>query len=188
MVSFGVAAADIFGRYVSISVPRSGDEPTGKRLSEALKGASKDDASAYRNAADLYAYWESLPSSPRPRWADINLMDIHRTAPNVFVLDVLRDAGPLDFRFRYLGTRNVDRFGVDVTGQTVRQAFDDPGRTNILDAYAFVVETGQPQQGIRFHAVEGHDYVRFAVLTLPLYDADGTVEKLISATDFLTED
>lgn len=157
-------------------------------MNEAPTAASRADALAYPNAAALFTYWEDLPSAPRPRWADVDLMAISKTAPNIFVVDVLRGDGPLDFRFRYLGTRNVEMFSADVTGRTVRSAFDDPGREIIAAAYTFVVETGQPQQGIRFHAVEGRDFIRFSALTLPLFDADGAVEKLIGAADFLADD
>jgi len=111
-------------------------------------------------------------------------MALYDIAPQIFVADVGTAGDALTFTYRYVGTRIVTAFGFDATGMTVEQAFEGEYMEQIRDAYLYVVSEKSPQFGVRQQANENRDYVRMAVLTVPLFGAGGRVEKIMGLADF----
>lgn len=147
-----------------------------------LTGDAAEDAALFPRTARLFDYWRSL--APPPCWGGVDLMVLYDIAPQIFVADVGTAGDALTFTYRYVGTRIVTAFGFDATGMTVEQAFEGEYMEQIRDAYLYVVSEKSPQFGVRQQANENREYVRMAVLTVPLFGAGGRVEKIMGLADF----
>ncbi|MBT5109235.1 MAG: PAS domain-containing protein [Rhodospirillaceae bacterium] len=80
----------------------------------------------------LFHYWNSLRNGRRmPARSDMDPLDIPRLLRYIQLIDVSLD--PLEFRYRLVGTRLVDRLGVELTGKQVGNI------DSILDDYREVV-------------------------------------------------
>ncbi len=154
-------------------------------MNTTLSGDARADSQLFQNTARLYSYWDELPFAPMPSWTDVNLMDVYEIAPLIFVADVIRSGSAPKFVYRFVGTKIVELFQYDATGMSVEDAFEDERRALILEAYSFVVNSNSPQLGIRAQATRGRDFVQGAVLTLPLFDAEGDVNMLLGINDLL---
>src|SRR5262249_62165733 len=72
----------------------------------------------------LYDYWrDKWNGTDLPGRPDIDPVDFSYALGDVTLVDVLYD--PLRFRFRLDGTRHVEHFGFDMTGQFL-DAFPEP--------------------------------------------------------------
>jgi hypothetical protein len=149
-----------------------------------LSGDAQTDAQNFPMTARLYAYWEGLKSAPEPCWADVDLMDIYEFVPLVFVADVLPSGNANKFRYRFVGTKIVEMFGLDATGKTVEQAFEGERAALILDVYNSIVTSKSPQLGLRGQANKERGFVHMVVLTVPLFNARGEVDMLMGVNDF----
>jgi len=147
-----------------------------------LSGVAAEDAALFPKTARLYEYWRGLV--PPACWDDVDLMALYDIAPQIFVADVEPNGDAFTFTYRYVGTRIVTAFGFDATGMSVEDAFEGEHMEQIRDAYLYVVSNKSPQFGVRHQANEDRDYVRMAVLTVPLFGADGRVEKILGLADF----
>jgi hypothetical protein len=153
-------------------------------LEESLIGVAKTDAQKFPMTAKLYSYWEKLPSSPRPMWSSVDLMTIFDIAPWMFVADVVRSEMSLRFVYRFVGTKIVDAFGLDPTGMSADEAFEGDRLTLMTEAYTYIINSKKAQLGFRQQANKQRGFVRMAVLTVPLYDQEGTVNMLMGINDF----
>ena len=91
-------------------------------------------------------YWRSIANSALlPARANLDPIDIPKIIPWMFLVDVLREGGDMDFRFRLIGTRNADLVGHDATGELVADAFPEATASLMSSTYADVVEQGQPR-------------------------------------------
>lgn len=73
---------------------------------------------------DLADYWSSKRgSSDVPLRTDIDPVDLKSHLSNIFIVKHIPKAA--DFHIRLLGTFLVERYGLDVTGSTVREAFSE---------------------------------------------------------------
>lgn len=107
---------------------------------------TKDAIPAGSAILDLERYWRER-SGPRsmPSRQDIDPIDIPRRAlPWIFMLDVL-SAGPrLDYRFRLVGTKNVELVGRDATGHLASEIFGSPDRQFVMDTFDRTVDSAAP--------------------------------------------
>ncbi|WP_193369316.1 PAS domain-containing protein [Pelagibius marinus] len=132
---------------------------------------------------EFLAYWLSkCPSSETgqafPRREDIHPEDIPHLLPYIFIVDVLRGGGELDFRFRLVGTKIVTIEG-EHTGQRISDMFPDREGYSVLwqqyrDAAAGAVWVRHeilrwPEQ----------DQVAYEVVLAPLQDDRGQVTMLL---------
>ena len=92
------------------------------------------------------SYWEQIRAGRRmPARADLDPMAISRLLPYVMLVDVLH--GPLDFRFRLLGTAHDRIVAGDYRGRRFSElAHTAPGNP-IWNQYADVVRTRCPFSG-----------------------------------------
>ncbi len=95
----------------------------------------------------------------------------------VMLLEVL-EAGS-DFRYRLYGSLIAERFGRDVTGQTVRQFGDSEYIVNFfLATYQAVSTTRRPLLSVHYPR-PGSQTASWSRLILPLSDGRGTVSRLL---------
>lgn len=95
----------------------------------------------------------------------------------VMLLDVLDDGA--DFRYRLYGSLIAERFGRDVTGQTVRDFGDGEYIVNFfLATYQAVAETSRPLLSTHFPR-PGSQTASWSRLILPLADGTGAISRLL---------
>jgi len=94
---------------------------------------------------EFFTYWRSIAgSAPMPARRDLNPIDIPAILPWMFLIDVLREAEGIDFRFRLVGTRNAELVRLDGTGKLVGEAFSEATAATMRRSYTEVVERRQP--------------------------------------------
>ncbi len=74
----------------------------------------------------IYSYWkERCGVRSMPRRSDIDPTEFTEHLPGIILIDVERDRnnGPVDFRYRVVGTREVANRHRDPTGKTVEDGF-----------------------------------------------------------------
>jgi hypothetical protein len=126
----------------------------------------------------LYKFWSEKKDTlgRLPGRADFSPLELKKLLPHIALLDVVRDGGSLQFRFRLCGTRIAESCGVDLTGISWSDA-DIPeallGRTHDL------IDRKIPYHATNVRAVWApKDFQHYSVLALPLA-TDGLVVDMI---------
>ena len=135
------------------------------------------------------AYWQQK-RGPRamPARADLRLSDFTKYLGMVSLFDALPGYG--DFRFRVIGTRVAQKFNVDDTGRTLRQAFAEAGAgaaraEQIVATFRFACETQKPLRATVAAAQwHGHYVSDFDALYLPLSDGGAVANQVMSIIAF----
>ena len=115
-------------------------------------------------------YWHSKRNGRRmPSRRDIQPTEIPRILPHIVLNDVVPGT-PVRYRYRLVGTRVTDYYGMDPTGRF----FDDVATGTFYDAVVDAFEACRLSLRPRFDRLEGiwptvHTYWR---LMLPLSDDD----------------
>lgn len=78
----------------------------------------------------------------RVRLSNIDLMDIHKLAPNTYILDINHDTS--EWVFRFMGTKLVQDFGQDLTGKDLHSVIQGDTKGTILDTIARVIDKKKP--------------------------------------------
>ena len=133
---------------------------------------------------DLFGYWQSVhPEFGLPGRQHIDPAQITALLPNVWLVDVQQT--PLRFRYRLIGTRIAEFYGVDHTGKWLDEVFPQfIGSQTHTDCEATVAD-GQPRwrRGKPYLNYE-EDFSRLERIFLPLA-ANGTdVDMLLCLTVF----
>jgi|GEM_PF-4482932 len=140
----------------------------------------------YAKLKRFYQYYLSLyKTSDLPRWSDVDLESLYDIASTMFVADLEETEDGRTYRYRYVGTKIVSHFGIEPTRKTVEEVYEGNRAEAILKAYDQIIESEKPQCAIRSQANLQRDYIKFAVLTAPLFNSFGKVEKLIGVKQFL---
>lgn len=132
----------------------------------------------------LYQYWlQKRGDRPMPARRDMDPLDLRFVLGDIALVEVLRD--PLRYRFRLDGTRQVERFGVDMTGKMLDDLPDTTMRRLTEQSYGNVVASGKPAAYQRDVMTEGRVFV-YEVAMLPLQDESdpGLVGGLLVCMDF----
>ena len=91
------------------------------------------------------AYWHQIaPDGELPGRQHLEPLDIPSLLPWIFLVDVLREPQGLDFRYRLVGTANVDLVGQDATRRRIREAFPVLQAEIMMLQYGATVEGGCP--------------------------------------------
>ena len=130
---------------------------------------------------DLAGYWDRLPrTGDLPSRAAIDPGSISPLIlPWIFLLDVLREGDSFDYRYRLVGTGNVELVGRDPTGCLVSEIFADSGHRFIADTFHATVREAVPTY---WRAAVPHDqYERTEIHRglYPLADDGRTVDRLL---------
>lgn len=145
--------------------------------------AATDRSAWYPALAKFFSYWLSIrPSADLlPGRQHFDPLDIPDVMPRVWLLDVDRSEG-LRFRYRLVGTREVETLQREVTGLW----FDDvhprlKEKPELLERYRFMVEQGEPtyRRGfINFNHKREHERVENCMVPLA---QDGRTVDVIAA-------
>ncbi len=96
----------------------------------------------------LHDYWQSIAPAPGllPGRQHLDPLDIDPQAmPWIFLMDVIRaDGAPLDYRYRLVGTGNVDLVGRDATGELASVVFNRVDAPFVLDTFDLTVARATP--------------------------------------------
>ncbi len=98
----------------------------------------------------FFEYWQAITEAAGkapglPARADMDPIDIPTVIPWMFLVDVLREGGELDFRFRLIGTRNAELVRQDATGKRLGEAFPLSTADLMRRSYEEVVTAGEPR-------------------------------------------
>lgn len=131
----------------------------------------------------LYDYWlERAAGREMPARLDINPAHIPRLLPFISLIDVAQDTGQC--RIRLAGTRLRDVFDREITGLDVSELDLGDKREYWLTTYRYMIEEGEPTQGvIRGPRVNKEHLVQYW-LKLPLCRPDGTGIGMILCLDY----
>ncbi|MEX0694681.1 MAG: hypothetical protein WD075_09575 [Rhodospirillales bacterium] len=138
---------------------------------------------------DFYARTSALMQGRHPaRFADLDLMSMHRLAPDVMIIDV--DPATCRKLLRFVGTRIVDVFGQETTGMYLDQIDIGPFRSQQLAAFNMAVAAKRPQW-TRVNALLANDHtplhralggMTYERLVVPFTDKSGQVTHLAAMT------
>ncbi len=128
----------------------------------------------------FFTYWRSIAKGvAMPARQDLDPIDIPKIIPWMYLIDVLRQPGGIDFRYRLVGSRNAELVRQDATGKLVGEAFPEATATLMRRSYAEILERCLP---LCWQAtVPGPDRAFIACYrALFPFSADGQTVKLIA--------
>lgn len=132
---------------------------------------------------ELHAYWDDRRAGkPMPSRADIDPLDIPRLLPHLILVDVA--PGTKRLRARLVGTKVVEMYGRDYTGEYFDEIDFGHRRAAIEHDYVTCLETRQPYVSEHSFWTTGGALFRSERLILPLSDDGTAVSMLLSALDF----
>lgn len=122
----------------------------------------------------MLEYWESRAVEGVPGRGDIDpLMDVPRLAPDLFMVNVID--GGADFVVRLVGTRVVERYGNDSTGQSIRSLTGGIYRQAILALFRSCVERRRPIHSLTNYLHPDRPHSTVERLMMPLREAGDDV-------------
>lgn len=132
---------------------------------------------------DLYAYWnERRAGRPMPSRADLDPVDIPRLLPTLILFDV--EPGTQRLKARLVGTRIVEMYGNDYTGQYLDEIDFGDRRKAILHDYMTCYRSRTMYVSEHTFWTTRNISYRVERLILPLSDDGETVSMLLSGLDF----
>jgi hypothetical protein len=111
-----------------------------------IKPIGFDDLPAHSPLHRLHACWTKYARNGRlPARADIDPVELGASViPWIVLLDVIRSGAELDYRYRLLGTANVNLLGIDRTGEHVSDNLAATDAARVKKSFDAVVLTGKP--------------------------------------------
>lgn len=156
------------------------------RQSQVLVTDEVDFAGCHPRIEALRAYLEGKTGGRRlPARADIDPVDIPSLLPFINLIDVVRqDGADPRFRFRLIGSAQVEAVGFDQTGWFVDQALD-PDRARIATTMMTrVVENKRPIYGRFPMGIAGREFILSERVQFPLSSDGEQVDMIISIHNF----
>jgi hypothetical protein len=138
--------------------------------------------------AGFFDYWLAIRPAKDllPGRQHFDPIDIPKVMPRIWLLDVVHDGGQLRFRYRLVGTKEVETLQREVTGQWLDDVHprlkENPAH---LDRYCYVVANGQPayrKGAVNFAHKREHERVENCVVPLA---RDGRTVDIIAACSVL---
>ena len=162
---------------------KTGDGPAGGKWALFAQRMERGDLPEQSLVVELEAYWNSLPCSDGlPSRRDIDPVEIGgELLPWIFLLDVIREDGRLDYLYRLTGTSNVELVGRDPTGQRASEIFADDEHAFVIETFDQTVNERMPTYWYAEVPQDHYDVVRVYRGLFPLLDDGITVDKLICA-------
>jgi hypothetical protein len=134
---------------------------------------------------ELMTYWRGRHrDGGLPARADIDPLHFPKLLPNIFLVDVLK--GPPHFRFRLMGTRLAETYGIDITGKSVSEALPSTIIGVVEALYRQVAEKRQPIRTYGKLIWLGKHHIAFESIHLPLAGTGGNVDMLFGGTVFMS--
>jgi hypothetical protein len=96
--------------------------------------------------ARFFEYWLTIaPAGRLPGRQHFDPLDIAELMPRVWILDVVREAGRPRFRYRLVGTKEVQTLEREVTGRWLDEAHPHlTAKPDGFARFAYVADTGTP--------------------------------------------
>lgn len=130
----------------------------------------------------LYRYWESIhrDGGRLPRREDFDPLAIYDILPFIWMVDIHHD--PLRFKFRLMGTENVNAMGWDVTGKWIDDAYPNFPQSVGYPDYVALAQDQKPsyRKGPAHYHVP--DYKEIERVMLPMVDDDDQCILIVAAT------
>lgn len=165
---------------ISLNPDRSREEPW------AASRTFFDQEACSPRVLELFKYWDARRGTrAMPRRQDIDPADFVSQLPYVMLVDIegIDETGVGIFRYRLVGTGEVDLRGQDPTGKLVRDAFFGPNAEDVIDCYEHVRRSGSflldPGRCI---SREG-TFTNNVTLFLPLSEDGETVSQILVLAD-----
>jgi hypothetical protein len=126
----------------------------------------------------VYECWLDKRAGRRfPARADFDPIELRFILGNVSLIDVI-EGSPPDFRIRLHGSNLALGLAYDLTGKMLDALPQPEQRERILQTFAGVVASGQPEHGHRERIIDGRR-IPYELITLPLSADDRRVDMLI---------
>ncbi len=138
-----------------------------------------------------YRYWDSKRAGrAMPARADIDPAEIKALLPHVVLIDVLRDSdfGPLDFRYRLLGSAVEAHLSQRYTGQKMSEIPHQRSPSRLWSNFQAVAVSGQPLVTQVPYIGPHKDFLAAQDLITPLATDGRKVDMLLNFVDFLPRD
>lgn len=121
-----------------------------------------------------------------PRRADIDPADLRAHLAGLSLVDVMEDAS--DFRFRLLGTDITDRYGRNMTGKLLSQAYADaPDLLRwMTEVLAHVARLQRPILARSPLSIVSKNFILRETLSLPLSESGERVDMILGRTQFVS--
>ncbi|WP_259780516.1 PAS domain-containing protein [Aestuariispira ectoiniformans] len=131
----------------------------------------------------LYLYWRSIhrEDGRLPRRQEFDPLAIFDILPYIWMVDIHRN--PLRFKFRLMGTENVNAMGWDVTGKWIDEAY--PSFHEGVEGYADYVSLAKEKlPSYRKGPAHYHvpEYKHIERIMLPMVDDDDRCNLIVAAT------
>src|SRR6266568_4222330 len=130
----------------------------------------------------LYQYWQTIrPADGKiPGRQHFDPLDVPLLMPLIWMVDVVREAGAIRFRYRLLGTRHVRAMTRDYTGWWMDEAHANfnghPYAAHYLQVCAGEVSWRRGKPGFHVHS----DYYEMERIMLPLARDGVTVDMILA--------
>src|SRR5690606_1565782 len=128
----------------------------------------------------FHDYWRSkCRGDLLPGRQDIDPLDIPELLPHITMIDVVRGDDALRFRFRLVGTANVQIAGREHTGAFIEEVFEPAQVAQLREIYGTIVATREPHFWRAHLGAAGGPPVDYARLMVPLATDGKTVDLLM---------
>lgn len=135
---------------------------------------------------ELYAYWDGKRAKrAMPSRSDIDPLEIPLLLPNLLICDVEPESER--FKVRLVGTKIVEFYGADYTGQYLDDLDLGDRRHAVLKAYRDCIRSKQPS--VKSHMFWNIRGLHFQVerIILPLSDDQVRVNKILAGISFKSQ-
>jgi hypothetical protein len=134
----------------------------------------------------LLDYWRSkAPAGGLPSRRDIDPVEMGaKLLPWLVLYDVVWEHARPRFRFRLVGTGNVERYGRDATGKWFEEAYQGDILESQVATFTAVAESGAPDFSRRRLPLENKQFIEYERLILPLASDGRQVDNLIALMIF----
>ncbi|MGE5146600.1 MAG: PAS domain-containing protein [Candidatus Eiseniibacteriota bacterium] len=128
----------------------------------------------------FYDYWQGKHRGDRlPGRQDIDPLEIPDLLPHVSILDVVGQGDAVRFRFRLVGTANVQIAGREHTGAFIEEVFEADDAARLQTTFRGIVDNREPHYWQTSMAVRGNEPVSYVRLMVPLASDGATVDMLM---------
>lgn len=138
-----------------------------------------------------YDYWNAKRGSrAMPGRADLDPAEIKPLLPHLVLMDVLRDTafGPLDFRYRLIGTLVDDHSSGRFTGLRMSEIAHQRPPSRIWGNFEQVVADGRPKVSRVPYAGPHRDFLSVVDIVMPLSRDGAAVDMLLCLVDYVARD
>lgn len=136
-------------------------------------------------------YWNAKRGGRwAPSRADLDPAEVKSLLPHVILMDVVRNAafGPLDFRYRLIGTKIDEHSSGRFTGRMMSEIPHQRPPSRLWSNLEWVVSEQQPKANRVPYAGPHRDFLSVVDLVMPLSSDGETVDMLFCIIDYVARE